>query len=231
MRKHFLLALVLGGFVAVLPLQAQRGGAHGGGIHGGGGVHGGINSHGTSAGNGVHGNVGWNRSGWSGGSIGGNGFHNHPRSFRNGYWYGGAGGGYWAPFWYGDDYGYGYDPQDRAGEMGPSGPPAGWTRQDEPPAPVALAPPVKPVMLDVADVKEIPAEQPGPPTVFVFKNGERVEARRYTMTQSTLRLAENGQERNVGLAMLDRDATVAANQQRGIQLQFPTDSNRMVLSF
>ena len=55
------------------------------------------------------------------------------------------------------------------------------------------------------------------PTVFVFKNGERVEARRYTMTQSSLRLADEGQERNVALAMLDRDATVAANQVRGIE--------------
>ncbi len=84
--------------------------------------------------------------------------------------------------------------------------------QHEPAAQVAVAPPVKPIMLDVADVKEMPAEQPGPPTVFVFRNGERVEARRYTMTQNTLRLGDEGQERNVALAMLDRDATVAANQ-------------------
>jgi hypothetical protein len=226
MHKHILLALVLGGLVAVLPLHAQRGGGHAGGS-----FHGGMNSHGASTGSGSHGNVGWNSSGWSGGSIGGNGIGNHARNFRSGYWHGGSEGGYWAPFWYGDDYGY-YDfSQDRAGEMGPAGPPPAWNRQEEAPAPVAVAPPVKPVMMDVADMKEMPTEQPGPPTIFVFKNGERVEARRYTMTQNTLRLGDDGQKRNVALVMLDRDATVAANQQRGIQLQFPTDSNRMVLSF
>ncbi len=107
MRKQTLLALILGGFVAVLPLHAQRGGGHvGGGGHAGGSFHGsGMSSHGSSSASGFHGNIGWNPSGWSGGSIGGNGFGNHSRNFRSGYWYGGATGGYWAPFWYGDDYG------------------------------------------------------------------------------------------------------------------------------
>lgn len=223
MGKRAILVLAISCLLTVLPVPAQRGGGHAGGGHSGGGHGGGF--HGGSINGGFHGNVGWtgpgsNRAGYR-----------NSRIFRNGYWYGGAYGGYWAsPFWY-DDYGYDPYPQETADDSRPV-PPAALAPGNERTTMAAPAAPVRPVMMDVPEVKEAAAEQPGPATVFILKDGGRIEARRYTLTQNELHLADAGQERRtVALAKLDREATVAANHERGIDLQFPTDANRVVLGF
>ena len=224
MNKRAILALAIGSLLTVFPLQAQRGGGgHGGGGHSGGGHGGGF--HGGSVNGGFRGNVGWIGGGLSSGA----GYRN-ARGWRNGYWYGGAYGGYWAsPFWY-DDYGYNPYPQEAADNSQPV-PPAAIAQGNDRPATTAPAAPVSPVMMEVPEVKEAAVEQPGPATVFIFKDGARLEARHYTLTQNALHLADEGHERTVALAQLDREATITANQERGIDLRFPTDGNRVVLSF
>ncbi len=92
-----------------------------------------------------------------------------------------------------------------------------------------------------AELIEIPAAPsakpagPQPPAVFVLTSGERLEARRFLLTSTSLSVSINRSQRLVPLVIpiqaLDLDATVAANRERGIQLQIPADRNEISLSF
>jgi thiol-disulfide isomerase/thioredoxin len=68
-----------------------------------------------------------------------------------------------------------------------------------------------------------------PPTVFVLKNGERLEVHRYTIMAGSLRVADPGNERTIALSALDLKVTIAANHDRGIDLKIPTNSNEIFL--
>jgi hypothetical protein len=102
------------------------------------------------------------------------------------------------------------------------------SREPEPPAP-------KPLVI------EIPAEIPGaansretkilPPTIFILEDGERVETRRFLLTASVLSFSVDRQQRVVPFDMLDINATVSANHERGIDLRIPVDRNEISLSF
>jgi len=102
------------------------------------------------------------------------------------------------------------------------------SREPEPPAP-------KPLVI------EVPAEIPGvanskdikvlPPTIFILEDGERVETRRFLLTASVLSFSVDHQQRVVPFDMLDIDATVSANHERGIDLRIPVDRNEISLSF
>jgi len=97
-----------------------------------------------------------------------------------------------------------------------------------------------------AQLIEIPAAssakpaEPLPAAIFVLTSGERLEARRFLLTSTSLSVqvlsvqANRGQ-RVTGLVIpieaLDLDATVAASRERGIQLQIPADRNEISLSF
>jgi thiol-disulfide isomerase/thioredoxin len=69
------------------------------------------------------------------------------------------------------------------------------------------------------------------PTVFVLRNGERVEAEHYTIMGGSVRFTTHGNERTIPLAELDQKATIAANRERGIDLKFPTNQNEIFLGF
>jgi hypothetical protein len=83
--------------------------------------------------------------------------------------------------------------------------------------------------------------EPQPPAIFVLKSGERLEARRFLLTATTLSVTGNvnsntnlntsRSQRVIPLDALDLDATVAGNRQRGITLQIPADQNEICLSF
>jgi hypothetical protein len=102
------------------------------------------------------------------------------------------------------------------------------SRDCRPPAPV----PKPPKLIEVPQTKEADApSKPELPTLFVFANGERLEARRYMLTTDCLHVAVGRQERIISIGRLDLDATIAANRERGIELQIPTDSNHIFLGF
>jgi hypothetical protein len=73
--------------------------------------------------------------------------------------------------------------------------------------------------------------EPLPPAMFVLKSGERLEARRFLLTATSLSMNINRQQRVIPLDALDLDATIAANRQRGVTLQSPADHNEICLSF
>lgn len=88
-----------------------------------------------------------------------------------------------------------------------------------------------------AQVIEIPvaahpgAVKPSLPAMFVLTNGERLEAQRFVLTVSSLSVNIGRRERVVPVEALDLDATTAANRERGVNLQIPTDHNEISLSF
>jgi hypothetical protein len=69
------------------------------------------------------------------------------------------------------------------------------------------------------------------PTIFILVNGERLETRRYVLTASNLTVSIDRQQRTVPLDLLDINATITANHERGIDLRIPTDRNEISLSF
>ncbi|MGO8787107.1 MAG: hypothetical protein ACLQVL_06960 [Terriglobia bacterium] len=73
--------------------------------------------------------------------------------------------------------------------------------------------------------------KPRPPSVFLLKNGEKLEARRYTITGGSLHVTADGKPRVIPLTELDLNATLAANSERGVNLRIPTNPNDVVLGF
>ena len=67
--------------------------------------------------------------------------------------------------------------------------------------------------------------------MFILTNGERLEAERYLLTHDNLYVTIDHQQRTIPLAMLDLNATVAADHERGIDLRIPADRNEISLSF
>lgn len=145
-----------------------------------------------------------------------NGFN---RFGRNGY------GGY--PYVIGD-----YEPF--WGDEGEQGPPQG---NEPPPDIVRHERPAPERPIPSAQVIEIPATakaaeiKPMPPTVFVLTNGERVEAQKFLLTASSLSVTVRRELRTIPVQLLDYDATLAANRDRGIDLRIPNDRNEVSVRF
>jgi hypothetical protein len=194
---------------------------HGGGGHGGGGHAGGGHISGSHAA-GVPGHSGF-RGGRGGGRFGSRRFVGDRGAWNN-YVYGGIGD---YPYFLPDDW---YDGQ-----------------YDEAPADSAPAPQpvveqqirerrlVKP--LPSAQVIEIPhaassaVPQALPPTVFILTSGERLESERFVLTANSLSINVHRTPRTIPLDMLNIDATLAANRDRGIDLRIPNDRNEISLRF
>jgi choline dehydrogenase-like flavoprotein len=144
--------------------------------------------------------------------------------WNNGYGYG-AGYPYiigdYEPFWGDEEEGQGPPPEG-------NGPPAEMARHERPM-------PERPI--PNAQVIEIPAAaktaeiKPIPPTVFVLTNGERFEAQKFLLTASNLSVTVQRQQRTIPMQMLDYDATLAANRDRGIDLRIPNDRNEVSVRF
>jgi len=82
-----------------------------------------------------------------------------------------------------------------------------------------------------ARVKDENPSKPAPPAVFILTNGERLESANYVMTTDALRITQQGQQRTISMAELNRSATVAANRERGIDLKFPDNKAQISISF
>jgi hypothetical protein len=93
------------------------------------------------------------------------------------------------------------------------------------------ASPVPAQVIEIPDTKKSTQTNPLPATVFVLTDGEKLETGRYLLTANSLSLTIHRAERTIPLRMLDVDATVAANRNRGIDLRIPSDQNEISLRF
>jgi hypothetical protein len=99
-------------------------------------------------------------------------------------------------------------------------------RQARPPEP-----PAKAQVIEIPGPTNATAAKMLPPTIFILTNGEQLETRRFVLTVSNLSVSIERRQRTIPLDMLDIEATVTANQQRGIDLRIPADRNEISLSF
>lgn len=82
-----------------------------------------------------------------------------------------------------------------------------------------------------ARAKDVAPAKPTPPAVFILSNGQHVEASDYVVTMDGVRLNDSGNPRTIPLNDVNLSATQAANHERGVDLQFPTNKGQMMLSF
>jgi hypothetical protein len=175
--------------------------ARGGGFHGGGVQGGGVHGGGRP---GIRGGEGFsNRGGFS--------HHTGPSIFLGYPYY---------PFGYDEPYDEPYP-----GPAVESLPPPMFISR---PAPAAV--PVAVKIIEVPAAEKNGAPRTPSPALFVFANGNRLEAQRYMLTKDFLYLTTGPQTR-FPLGALDLQATIAANRERGIDLQIPFDSNQISLGF
>ena len=114
---------------------------------------------------------------------------------------------------------------------------------NEPVAPTGMLPPddrqsrapepsvPKAQVIEIPAVANSTAAKMLPPTLFILANGERLETRRFVLTASHLSVSIDRQQRTVPLDLLDINATITANHERGIDLRVPLDRNEISLSF
>ncbi len=88
--------------------------------------------------------------------------------------------------------------------------------------------PTAPKLLEIPAGPSTLPPKSRPPTVFVLRSGERLEAHHYSIMGGSVRIAEQGKQRTIPLAVLDLEATTAANHERGIDLKIPTKQNEIV---
>jgi hypothetical protein len=207
MQRTTSFALLMIAILVAAPMQAQRAG---GAFHGGGAPMPGGNRPGFGS-----------RPGFPNGYVPRHPGYSRFRNYGSGYAYG------YYPYW--DEEPFESYPEPEPTENVASPPVLVFESRDcRPPAPV----PEPPKLIEVPQTKEADAtSKPEPPTLFVFANGERLEARRYMLTADSLQVETGRQQRTISIGKLDLDATIAANRERGIDLQIPTDSNHIFLGF
>ena len=104
-------------------------------------------------------------------------------------------------------------------------------RPDERRSRMPEPPPTKPLVIEIPGAANSTAARTSPPTIFILANGERLEARRFVLTASNLSVSIERQQRSVPFGMLDVNATITANHERGIDLRIPADRSEISLSF
>ena len=118
----------------------------------------------------------------------------------------------------------------RAG-LGRSSPNATGGRGQRPAVPNKATHLISPKIIEVQGGPSAQPAKPRPPSVFLLKNGEKLEARRYTITGGSLHITADGKPRVIPLTELDLKATLAANHERGVNLKIPANPNEVVMGF
>ncbi len=93
---------------------------------------------------------------------------------------------------------------------------------------------VPPAVIDLPVVVERSGVQlrQRPATVFILADGRRVEAKRYSITYSSVEISEPRRPAlQIPISQLDLDATLTTNHQRGIDLEFPRSQGELYLTF
>jgi hypothetical protein len=88
-----------------------------------------------------------------------------------------------------------------------------------------------PKVIELPGTADSAASKPLPQAMFILTNGERIEAQTYLLTHDKLHVTVDRQQRTIPISMLDINATIAANRERGINLRIPADRNEISLSF
>jgi hypothetical protein len=157
---------------------------------------------------------------------------------RNGNWLGYSrfrnarnnGNAFIYPLWDDEPFWYGEPPEDESDALpAPRGRPMRPGRLRVAAAPEAPAP--NPKVIELPATENSAASKPLPPATFILTSGERLEVRRYLLTHDTLYLTVDHQQRTIPIAMLDINATTAANHERGIEMRIPADHSEFSLSF
>jgi thiol-disulfide isomerase/thioredoxin len=86
-------------------------------------------------------------------------------------------------------------------------------------------------LIDIPGGQSAALAKPLPPTVFVLKTGEKLEAEHYAIMGDSVRIDAHGNKRIIPIAALDVKSTTAANHERGIELKIPTNPNEVYLGF
>ncbi|HKD83445.1 MAG TPA: hypothetical protein VKB58_01765 [Terriglobales bacterium] len=213
----------------------MAGGAHGG--YSGGGF-----GHASAGGKGFAGGAG--KGGFHGGFHDG---HGHRNGFAFGYGYPGYGyPGYgYAAIWPGyydywnggisydwdyvnfppNDGGQNYPPEQQAAPSANASQPVVMMASRE-----ASPAPQSPKLVEIPLPKDA-VVQAKPPALFVLNSGEQLESRRYVLSVDSLRIEVGRKQRVIPISALNLEATLAANQERGINLAFPQDRSSLFLGF
>lgn len=93
------------------------------------------------------------------------------------------------------------------------------------------SPPARPQLIEVTGGASSQPRKVTPPTLFILTNGERLETERFVLTSSDLSVMINRQQHRIPVTMLDINATVSANRERGIELRIPADPSEISLGF
>jgi cytochrome c biogenesis protein CcmG, thiol:disulfide interchange protein DsbE len=88
-----------------------------------------------------------------------------------------------------------------------------------------------PKLINVPPAHSAALAKPIPKTVFVFTDGEQLEAENYTLYSNFLHVTAEGQDRSIPISALDLKKTIALNHERGINLKIPTSGNEVFLAF
>jgi hypothetical protein len=94
-----------------------------------------------------------------------------------------------------------------------------------------------PVQPSPAQVIEIPnasktaKRQSLPATIFVLTSGEKLETQGYLLTASSLYATVQHRQRTIALEMLDMEATLSVNRERGLDLRIPENRNEVSVRF
>ena len=95
----------------------------------------------------------------------------------------------------------------------------------------APQPPPEPRLIEIPGAASVPNVKPLPPAIFILTTGERVETSRFLLRASDLSVTVDRRQRTIPFNQLDLNATVAANHERGINLEIPADPNEISLRF
>jgi hypothetical protein len=201
MKRATVLTMLASALLLAAPVEAQRAGGFGRGGFGRGGI-------GRGSGPAVVG-----RSGFRGGRSEGN-FRS--QRFRN--------DALLYP-WYDEPWDY-----EQPAVADESAPPvligqAGRSRS------VAPRIPASPKITELPGASNAEVSKPLPPAMFILNNGERIEAQQYLLTYDHVHLTVDREQRTIPLAMLDMNATLAADRQRGIDLRVPSGRGEISLGF
>jgi hypothetical protein len=149
-------------------------------------------------------------------------------------------------YWPGDYWGYGpyaYGGLDPYWEIGdPAEPQSASSQQPsvivvrEPEQQASSAPAASPKVIEVPPETDAAGKQalpvkPIPPAVFILTNGQQFEAKRYLLTQGSLQVQRGRDQQTIPLNEVNLEATIAANNARGIDLQVPENKNHLTLGF
>ncbi len=88
-----------------------------------------------------------------------------------------------------------------------------------------------PQLINVPQAPHAVLAKPIPKTVFVFTDGEQLEADHYILYSNFLHVTAEGQDRSIPISALDVKKTLAINHERGVLLKIPTSGSEVFLAF